>query len=432
MKKIVQIGFLSAALLIGLLGAATAEDPVSDWNAISEEAVKTAGHAPPVAALDFAMVHLAIYDAVQSIDHRYEPYKFEVPGATGSLPAAVAKAGHDVLVGLFPAQSASLDAAYTTFLNANGISSVDPGVSVGAQAAAEVLLLRSHDGRFPPNPTPFLGNTAIGQWRPTPSLLPGTPPSFSPGLTPWVAKVMPFTMLSDSQFRADPPPSLTSQEWADDYNEVQAVGSLTSSIRTPEQTEIGYFWADNGPVLWQNALRYISRTYLNDIGDSARMYALAETALADTQIACWDSKYFYNFWRPITAIRLGDQDGNPETTPDPNWQPLINTPNFPEYPSGHASTSGAVTRVLRLFFGADILTFQMTTTNPNAVHKTRTFTSFSQAEDEVINARVYVGIHYRTSDRVARAQGLRVANWVFKNYFRPIGDPRFGSRCEKD
>jgi hypothetical protein len=158
------------------------------------------------------------------------------------------------------------------------------------------------------------------------------------------------------------------------------------------------------------------------------MYALAEASLADTQIACWDTKYFYNFWRPVTAIRAGG--GSPALVADPAWQPLINTPNFPEYTSGHASTSGAVSHVLRLFFGTDELNFQMTTTNPNALQKTRTFTRFSQAEDEVVNARVYVGIHYRNSDTTARAQGLRVANWVFKNYFRPIGDPRFGPQDE--
>jgi hypothetical protein len=239
-------------------------------------------------------------------------------------------------------------------------------------------------------------------------------------------------MKNNSQFRVDPPPDLNSDKWADDYNEVKAIGSLTSTTRTAEQTEIGYFWADNGPVLWQNALRFISSNYLSDIGDSARMYALAETALADAQIACWESKYFYNFWRPITAIRLGDQDGNPATEVDPSWMPLINTPNFPEYPSGHASTSGAVSHVLRLFFGSDELNFQMTTTNPNAPQKTRIFSRFSQAEKEVIDARVYVGIHYRNSDRVARTQGLHVANWVFKNYFRPIGDRCFRAGHERE
>ncbi len=235
-----------------------------------------------------------------------------------------------------------------------------------------------------------------------------------------MAGVRPFTIKSNSQFRLDPPPDLTSKEWARDYTEVRSVGSLFSTTRTAEQTDIGYFWADSGPVLWQNALRNISGNYLNDIGDSARMYALAEAALADAQIACWDSKYFYAFWRPITAIRLGDQDGNRATEVDPDWQPLINTPNFPEYPSGHAAISGAISHVLRLFFQSDVLSFQMTTTNPMALQKTRTFTRLSQAEQEVVDARVYVGIHYRNSDTTARAQGRRVSNWVFKHYFRPV------------
>jgi PAP2 superfamily len=423
MKKIILCGLVLVGLAPFLGTNAKADDAIAAWNEIAEKAVKTAGAPPPVAALDFAIVHLAIYDAVESIDSRYEPYHAVVPGAIGSMKAAAAKAGHDVLVGLFPAQKLTLDADYATFLAGNGLDPFDPGVVVGAQAAAAILALRSNDGRFPPNPPPFLGSAAIGQWSPTPSLLPGPPPSFAAGLTPWVAAVMPFTMNSNSQFRADRPPELTSETWTTDYNEVKTVGSLISTTRTPSQTEMGYFWADSGPVLWQNALRYISRNYLNDIGDSARMYALAEAALADAQIACWESKYFYNFWRPITAIRLGDQDGNSDTELDTDWEPLINTPNFPEYPSGHASTSGAISHVLRLFFGSDELNFQMSTTNPKALQKTRYFTRFSQAENEVINARVYVGIHYRNTDRVSRAQGLRVANWVFKNYFRPIGDP---------
>ena len=423
MRKILQSGLALAVVASIFVTDVKAEDPIADWNAIAEKAVKTAGHPPPVAALDFAIVHLAIYDAVESIDRRYHPYHSLVPGATGSVSAAAAKAGHDVLVGLFPLQSGTIEHDFSSFLTANGIDPHDPGLAVGAQAAADILMLRLNDGRFPPNP-PFLGSNAIGQWRPTPSFLPPPPPSFAPGLTPWVANVTPFTMKSNSQFRVDPPPDLTSKQWAEDYNEVMTVGSLTSAIRTAEQTDIGYFWADSGPVLWQNSLRHVSRNYLNDIGDSARMYALAEAALADAQIACWESKYFYNFWRPLTAIRLGDQDGNRATKLDPDWQPLINTPNFPEYPSGHASTSGAVSHMLRLFFASDVLNFQMTTTNPNAAQKTRFFTRFSQAEDEVIDARVYVGIHYRNTDRVSRAQGLRVANWVFNNYFRPIGEPR--------
>jgi hypothetical protein len=422
MKKILRWGLASTVLTVTLVMNVQAADPIAAWNQISETAVKTAGHPPPVAALDFAIVHLAIYDAVESIERRYEPYHTLVPGATGLPSAAVAKAGHDVLVGLFPAQSTMLDADYANFLAANGIDPLDPATAVGARAAANILALRASDGRFPLNPRPFLGGTAVGQWRPTPSLLPGTPPTLSPGLTPWVATVTPFTMHSGSQFRVAPPPELSSQLWADDYNETKTVGSLTSTTRTAEQTEIGYFWADSGPVLWQNALRYISGTYLHDTGETARMYALAETAMADAQIACWDSKYFYNFWRPITAIRLGDQDGNPLTMVDPEWQPLIDTPNFPEYPSGHADISGAVSHMLRLYFGSDELTFQMTTTNALAPQKTRTFTRFSQAEREVIDARVYVGIHYRNSDTTAAAQGRRVANWVFVHSMRRVDE----------
>ena len=428
MKKLLQCVLALTVFTTIFATNAKAEDAIADWNAIAETAVKIAAHPLPVTSVEFAIVHVAIYDAVESIDRRYQPYYASVSGARGSMSAAAARAGRDALVGLFPAQFETVDAAYKNFLATNGIDPLDPGIDVGARAAVNILTLRSNDGRFPPNQPPFAGNSEIGQWRPTPSLLPGTPRSLAPGVTPWLATVTPFTMTSDSQFRVDPPPDLTSDTYAQDYNETKTFGSLTSTIRTAEQTDIGYFWADSGPLLWQNALRYISRNYLDNIGDAARMYALAEASLADAQIACWDSKYFYNFWRPITAIRLGDQDGNPATVVDADWQPLINTPNFPEYPSGHAAVSGAVSHALRLFFGTDELTFQMTTTNPNAQQRTRTFTRFSQAEDEVIDARVYVGIHYRNSDRNARVQGLHVANWAFKHDFRPVGDPRFGEK----
>jgi hypothetical protein len=422
MKKILRVGLALTVLAIVGMTKAEAGDPIAAWNQISENAVRAGKHPLPVTSVEFAIVQLAIYDAVESIDRRYEPYYTRVPGGTGSLSAAAAKAGHDTLAGLFPAQVAALDAAYADFLAANGVDPLDPGTAVGAQAAANILALRANDGRFPLDPPPFVGSTAIGQWRPTPSLLPGLPLTLQPGLTPWLASVRPFAMHRGSQFRVDPPPDLTSQLWADDYNETKTVGSLTSATRTAEQTEIGYFWADSGPLLWQNALRYISGTYLHNTGDSARMFALAEAALADAQIACWDSKYFYNFWRPITAIRLGDQDGNPATEVDPVWQPLINTPNFPEYPSGHADVSGAVSHMLQRFFGKDELTFQMTTTNALAPQKTRTFSRFSQAEQEVIDARVYVGIHYRNSDVTAGAQGRRVADWVFRHILRPIDE----------
>jgi PAP2 superfamily len=427
-KNTLVDGFALALIANSFVAIANAQDTIADWNAIAETVVKTAGHAPPVAALDFAIVHLAIYDAVQSVEHGHHPYHAVTHHQSGSAKAAAAKAGHDILVGLFPSQSDSLDTNYTNYLAENGIDPFDPATEAGARAASNVLTLRANDGRFPPNPPPFLGSDTVGQWRPTASLLPGAPPSFAPGLTPWVANVTPFTMKSTSQFRVGPPPSLASQVWLRDYDEIKDIGSLFSSTRTPDQTEIGYFWADSGPVMWQSALRDISRSYLHDIGTTARMYALADTALADAQIACWDSKYFYNFWRPITAIRLGDQDGNTGTDADPDWQPLINTPNFPEYPSGHSTTSAAIAHVLRLFFGRDQLKFHMTTTNPHAQQKTHTFTRFSQAEEDVVNARVYVGIHYRNTDNVSRIQGHKVADWTFEHFCRPFGEPRCETR----
>ena len=214
MNGIIRCGLVSAVLSTVCMMNARAEDVIAAWNAISENAVKTAAHPPPVAALDFAIVHLAIYDAVESIERRYEPYYTLAPAATGSASAAAAKAGHDALVGMFPDQMAALDMAYANFLTANGVDPLDAATAVGAQAAANILALRSNDGRFPANPPPFLGSAEIGKWGPTPSLLGGAPPSFASGLTPWVASVRPFTMHSDSQFRVDAPPSLTSKEWA--------------------------------------------------------------------------------------------------------------------------------------------------------------------------------------------------------------------------
>jgi hypothetical protein len=229
-------------------------------------------------------------------------------------------------------------------------------------------------------------------------------------------------MKRNSQFRAEGPPDLSSALYAEDYNEVKALGARFNSGRTPEQTEIGYFWADSGPALWQRAMRNIAGRYSDNIGDSARMFALVDLASADAQIACWETKYSYVFWRPVTAIQEGDNDGNPGTVGDPKWEPLINTPNFPEYTSGHAASSSAAAEALTQFFGTDRVTFSMTTANPLASHPTRVFGRFSTAVDEVIDARVFTGIHFRTADAHGRSQGVRVAHWVFKNYLRPLGE----------
>jgi hypothetical protein len=412
--------FLATLLVAGRSGAYA--DTVSDWNAIAEQAVADGGHPPVVASLDFAIVHVAIYDAVISLDRRYEPYHVVIPRASGSPEAAAAKASYDVLVYLFPAQSARLTTTFSYYLANHGISPQDPGITVGQQAAAGIISLRSNDGRFPAGQPPFMGGTAAGVWRPTASYIPGPPASLAPGLTPWVANVTPFTMRRNSQFRAEGPPDLSSALYTEDYNEVKELGARFNSGRTPEQTEIGYFWADSGPVLWQRALRNIASRYIDNIGDSARMFALVDLASADAQVACWETKYFYVFWRPVTAIQEGDSDGNPDTAGDPTWEPLINTPNFPEYTSGHVTSSSAAAEALTRFFGTDRVTFSITTAYPLALRPTRVFGRFSTAVEEVIDARVFTGIHFRTGDTHGRSQGVRVAQWVFKNYLRPLGE----------
>jgi hypothetical protein len=401
-------------------------DAVTDWNAIAIQTIAgVPSHPGATALLDSAMVQAAVYDAVVAIDGRFRPYHVHIPGASGSPEAAVAKAAHDVLVSRFPSLTPSLDATYHTYLAAHGLAEDDPGVAVGQQAAAGIIALRANDGSFPPNTPPFIGGTDPGVWRPTPSYLPGPPPSNSPALAPWLATVAPFTLTSPSQFRAVPPPSLTSKQYANAFNEVKALGAASGSIRTPEQTDLALFWAANYQVLWNQVLRDIAIAHVHNIDDSARLFALVNLAMADAIITAWDSKFHYVFWRPLTAIQEADNDGNPETVSDANWQPLINNPNYPEYTSGANNVTGAATRALALFFGTDEMTFSATTTNPAALQQVRTYHGFSDAAADVVNARIYEGIHFRFSDVRARKQGRHVAQWVFSHFLGSVdGDDR--------
>ncbi len=422
---------LRALIFCGLLGAVAvaSADAVTDWNEITLAAVSApTGRPGPIGAVDIALVHIAIHDAVQAIERRYEPYHFELKGATGRRAAAVAAAARDMLVGMYPAQATSLNDTYLLYLANNGLTD-DPGIAVGQAAAANILPLR----RVNPNPLPppFNGvpNPGPGDWRPTNSLLgnPPAPPPFASMATPWLGEFDPFTLTSPRRFRAQPPPALTSERYRRDYDEVKALGSLTSATRTPEQTDLAYFYSDNFFTQWNRALRAISARHLHRIGDSARLFALANMATADAVITSWDSKKFYSFWRPITAIAEGDNDGNPNTGGDPAWQPLINTPNYPDYTSGANNVTGAMTRTLALFFGTDWCTFEVTSLAPQAVQKTRTYHRFSDAARDVVEARILLGIHFRFADTAARAQGESVAEWAGRRFLLPLrgGHHRF-------
>lgn len=409
-------GLILCGLLSGV-GTASA-DAVTDWNQIAVDAV-IVGRPGPIGIVDIALVQIAVHDAVQAIEKRFEPYHFEMERAYGRRSAAVAAAAHAVLVGMYPTQAATLDPLYHDYLADHGLSG-DPGLGVGEQAAAGILQLR----RVNPNPLPppFTGGTDVGMWRPTPSFLgnPPLPAPFSPMAAPWMGKLDPFTLTSPTRFRAEPPPALTSDRYTKDYKEVKDFGSLTSTARSPEQTDLAYFYNDNIPAQWNRALRGIALRYLHRTGDSARLFALANMATADALITAWDSKSHYVLWRPVTAIVEAANDGNPNTEADAAWQPLINTPPYPDYTSGANNVAGAMTRTLQLFFGTDRVTFEVTSLVPQAVVKSRTYRRFSDAADDMVDARVWLGIHFRFADTAARTQGRRTADWTFNHFLLPL------------
>ena len=400
---------------LGWVGSAYG-DAVTDWSAIAVDALNAAvpPRPGPTGLLDMAVVQLAVHNAVAAIDGRFQPYYLTIAGASGSPVAATAKAAHDVLVNRFPTQAASLDSIYDNYLSANNLAQDDPGVAVGQAAAAGIIALRADDGSFPsPAPSPYTGGTDNGVWRPTPA-------PFAPMAVPWLAHVRPFALDNPWQLRAGPPPSLTSDRYTQDYNEVKALGALFNSTRTPQQTDLAYFWAANYLAVWNEAVRNLARDNVYNIGESARLFALFNMAMADGSITAWSTKTHYAFWRPYTAIQEGDNDGNDYTTGDPNWLPLIDNPPYPDYTSGANNVTGAVTRMLQLYFGRDELTFPVTTNNALATHKTRIYNRFSDAASDVVNCRVYEGIHFRFADEIARSQGEAIADWAFTRFLRPL------------
>ena len=411
-------------VVLCVLASAARADVVSDWNAIGSTVISAGARPGPSSLVDFAVMHIAVYDAVQSIDRRFEPYHIAVPDASGSRVAAAAAAARTVLANRFPSQAASIGTTYSSYLATNGIAADDPGVSVGEKAAAAIIALRAGDGSFPANPAPFNGAGQPGMWRPTPSYLSGTPAAFSSMAAPWLAQVTPFAVKSTSQFRAKEPPALTSREYAEAFDEVKAVGGSASTRRTAEQTDVAYFWSDNTPIQWNRALRAIATTYVSDIGESARMFALANLSAADAAMTCWETKIHYCYWRPVTAIQEAADDGNAATQPDVNWKPLLNTPNYPDYSSGANAVTGAMTRALELFFGSDEVVVSVTSnvTALAAEKRTRTFPRFSAIADEVVDARIFLGYHFRFADVAAREQGTRVAKWAFTQVLRPLSE----------
>lgn len=423
MKKAIAV----CVVVWGSLGFANSAnaDVVTDWSVIATQALSVAGvRQGPAAGIDLAMVHLAIHDAIQAFQHRFETYADPVPNASGSPIAAAATAAHDVLkgVGIVSSPQGTIDSLYMAYLTSHSLLG-DPGIVVGQLAAANILNLRiGNDGRAPANAEQFLGGTGAGEWRPT-AVIPGTS-NPQPMVAAFLAHVLPFALKDPSQFRASPPPpDLPSGEYARDYEEVKRMGVACTPPncgRTAEQHDMALFFEDSSVLYWPRTLRAIALAHITDIGDSARLFALAEMAMADGTITAWDSKRYWNLWRPITAIREGNNDGNARTTGDPSWIPLFTTPNYPEYTSGANNLSGAATTMLRNFFGTDEFEFTITSNISGLTLNPRPYHRFSDAADDIVDARVFQGIHFRFGDRVGRRQGMHISNWTFSHFLRPL------------
>jgi len=406
------------------LRAASGDDQVLFWNDVVLRAIRVS--TPPVpGALQqrlAAIVHVSMFDAVNGIERRYTPIHVDPDAPRGaSMRAAAAQAAYTALTGLFPAQTfdddlaMSLDAIAADAAHENS-TSIARGRAWGEQVAMEVLAWRAADGLVPPAP-PFLGGSAVGEWRPT-------PPGFLPGLVPTMATTLPFVIEQPWSFRSPVgPPSLTSAEYAAGVNEVQSVGSATSVTRTDDQTQAARFWGATANSFWNRAAADASRAHHLTLSENARLFALLNSAQADAIISCWDSKYFFVFWRPITAIRLADTDPNPDTTADPAWTPLLVTPNYPEYDSGHQSVSRSSATVLIAYFGDDTPIEGFSEGLPGVV---RHWANYTAAADEAFMARIWSGIHFRFTMEDTRERARAIANYVLEHAAQPVNGEHTG------
>ncbi|HYR86249.1 MAG TPA: vanadium-dependent haloperoxidase [Terriglobia bacterium] len=389
--------------------SASANNVVVDWNNIASTTIVTNGLKPSVTSgVWFAYVQLAVYDAVNAIDRRHKPYLFTTNApARASRDAAAIAAAHRILVNYFPSQSASLDAQYLTSIAAltDNPFAVAAGASVGEQSARAMIAARANDGlNASVAYTPPIGP---GYWQPT-------PPALAPPLTPWLGHVTPFTMTEPAQFLPDEGPTpLNSRQWIDDYNQTKTLGAANSAVRTPEQSETGLFWTEHTGQQYARAFRQLATQRSLDTAETARLFATLWAGFADAGIGCWNAKYTFGFWRPVTAIRAGG--GKPLLEADPAWTPLAATPAHPEYPAAHGCVTGVVAETLKAYFRTPNVPLSMSSTVTNTTH---TFSNVIDLQREVFGARIYVGFHYHRSLVQGFKMGHEVAHQMRRNFFR--------------
>jgi hypothetical protein len=405
------LGLIAAcAALLVPVGSARA-DTVTEWNLNATDALlRTAMQPPQVSVPHLAMVHGAVYDAVNAIDGGHKGYLIGAGSASpsDSKQAAAATAAYRVLVHLVTAQKTTLDDLYAASLaDVPDGPAKSGGIAVGEQAAAVMIAARPPDGgtfRFPVG-------SGIGVWRPV-------LPMFVNDQNAWLKDLTPFLIEDPAQFRSRGPLALTGRSYAREFDEVASLGALTSSERTADQAHAARYWAENPPATWSRIFRALSAQQGLTLAQNARLYAMLYMTAADALIAVWDDKARWCFWRPITAIREAGSDGNSLTQPQEGWTPLIATPPYPEHPSGHTGLSGSIVKTLQQFFGTDSIAW----TDTNNAGLTRSFSSLSQAIDEIVDARVWSGIHFRTADVQGQRIGRAVASYRQGRYFRPVND----------
>jgi hypothetical protein len=409
---------LLTVCVLGLMPRPAHGDEVTDWNAVLQRAIQTAATAGPLQGRVAAIVHVAMFDAYNGVERRYTPIHVTLEAPRGaSARAAVVYAAYTALTSLFPSQSflADLEASLAGIADDRAIengTSMARGAAWGQQVAQDILQWRSTDG-LDTSPSTYSGNNGLGQWRPTPRPNPngGELPGLNM-LVPSLAVTTPFAIPAPSSFRSTTgPPALTSAQYAADFLEVKRVGEFTSATRTADQTESARFWAGTALTFWNRAAKAAADAKHHTLSDNARLFALLNVAIADALISCWDSKVHFNFWRPITAIRLANTDGNDATDVQATWVPLLTTPPYPEYDSGHQSVSGSAQAILTAFFGS----MPVEGTSEGLAGVVRSWPSFAAAADEAGMARIWSGIHFRTAMRDTRVRAERIAAYVLEH-----------------
>jgi PAP2 superfamily len=391
-------------------------DVILTWNSVLLEIIKAEKTPPPLASRNLAILHAAMYDTVNAITPTHSPYRVQEEAPAGASPECAASiAAHRVLLTLYPQQADRLDEALDHCLETVPEGPARSGsLALGQSVAEKMLALRSNDGAA--RKTSYPSGTYVGQWRPT-------PPDYRSALLPQWPRLTCFCMRSSDQFRPASPPELTSSAYARSLNEVRLLGATLSTVRTRDQTDIAWFWADGEgtvtpPGHWNRIAQTVARSRGNSLQENARLFALLNLAMADAAVLCWDCKYHYGFWRPVTAIRYADRDGNPDTDADPDWTPLLPTPPFPSYTSGHSSFSAAGAAVLAHFFGTDEVAFASRSDSLPGV--TRSFAGFSAAAREAGMSRIYGGIHYDFDNEVGLSTGRALGDYVYSHFLLPL------------